>query len=114
MTVETTHKVGCDYPQRLNEERLYRETYPEYCRRCLGEGLTHWTEPHGEPMSDLCNGYTEQGVCPRCRQPVDMVETGEGEYFRCGNCGANDFPHTPSHMTAPYVECICPLIDPEG
>jgi len=83
--------------------------YPNYCKRCGGEGVIHYPEnqsPLGsgmvwmEDLTDACDCITEEGRCPLCATPF---EEDDEDCEKCLHCEW----HWELGLTAPYYECEC-------
>ena len=70
--------------------------WPDYCKKCDGDGFQRWTEnqsPIGsgyywpEPFSEPC-ACLEQDQCPRCQRAMDIEEDWEWDNeVTCPHCG---------------------------
>jgi len=98
------------------ERARYAAKWPNYCRKCHGEGFTWYTydpSPAGVSLSpgsmedcDPCPDCIEKGLCPRCGQKVwDGIDDWENnEPVMCPLCGWDE--SEPDSMP-PEPECYC-------
>ena len=101
----------------LAELAEYEAAHPNYCRTCNGAGVTcyAWSYEDGDGGCEPC-GCVEDGQCPVCAGPVDMVSNSDGDHFVCLDkvCGWNDMNY--QDFTAPMPiygpdDCECFTFD---
>jgi hypothetical protein len=100
----------------------FEERFPAYCRTCEGWG-GKWEQfdpsPAGIMLSpgtmtdfDPCPNCVDQGVCPRCKQTLDMDM--KEEYYICHDCNWTDEDNGEDYGVPPYPECHCDLLGSSG
>jgi hypothetical protein len=65
------------------QQHAWAEKYPNSCKICLGWGDVVDPEHPGEWAEEPCACWTDEGLCPRCKDPLNL----DGNYHRCDNCG---------------------------
>ena len=93
------------YEQYLKDLAAFEAQYPNYCRKCGGEGYVNVVDalgPNKERVvqADFCPGCIEEGKCPLCGADIPDEQYEEDGPLTCGACGWTDAtkgPRAPMH-----------------
>lgn len=131
IATKENHSLDCEYiryhleiyrdMQRFEAAvAKYTAEWPDHCEQCNGwGGATSYYDPSpaGVGLSpgsfadyEPCFTCLEEGKCPRCSGPADLVESPDGdEYYACTVCGWDELkklPGVPDDVPF-HMDCTC-------
>jgi len=114
--IECTDECKAQFAEWEAARDAYAAQWPNYCRKCSGNGGHVYQDDPGDRHCSLSGGFMEfdepcihcleNGICPRCGKLAWPDDAFEQETLTCPHCGWNE--DKAAELALPeQPECLC-------